>query len=738
VRRLLLAAALLLLAIAALRSIAWDAPRASTPAPGPPRGRAAETAPVFELRDVEAAIEAEPAIALEPAPARTEVEVHPKPSAEPGSKSAATLEVLVTYLGAADPAAVTRVSVSRLVQLKPLPRIQQADHEGRVAFEVEAGIALLLGVHAASGDRSPLEVSVEPLTPGERRTLTIDVPALGFLTFVGRVLDGRSPIVGAEVRMGEPAALLWTDGAALEKLAPLPPCVARSDAQGYFAVQAADFGLRALRVDAPGFVWTLAPFIEGHRTRELAREVILERAASLAIELGPLPDTEADAVRVALQTWGDWFDLPDDFRTSLDRRPLTWSAVPSAAGLVLFAGLPPGELLTLELDGIDYQRLLEHPSVRLDPGESRTIDLRRGMGGTLEGTLRDPEGRPHERAELWLAPREGENDFPREFHDFEASRARATETDGAGRFRFDDVPDGDWWVGPSPRTDCLAPREPVSLLHGRADRALELVATGGMYIEGRVVSWRSNPVTSGGVHARLQGHWKTAFAELDKAGAFRLGPLYPGRYSLLVKPGRLDPDGSGDSDPVEVDAGARDLVVICPLGARLIARADPSFGASGESLHYLLTRIGERGEHDIVSPRREAPEGVISCGSLPGSRYNLYAWTSQGRFAIVRGIELEPGVTLPEIPLVLSAGGVVRVHCRNMGSRGAFVSVTHSNVLVGKGSPRETRTFEFNVPPGRVHVELRWWEHGVGSVLTRDVDISAGGEPVDVVFDDTE
>jgi hypothetical protein len=410
--------------------------------------------------------------------------------------------------------------------------------------------------------------------------------------------------------------------------------------------------------------------------------------------------------------------------------------VPSAAGLARFDGLPPGDSLTLELEGIDEQRLLAHPPVQLDPGEARTIDLRRAMGGTLEGSLRDAEGRPHERAEIWLAPRN--YDSPRGFQEFEAHSARSTETDAAGRFRFDDVPDGDWWVGPSPTSDCIALRTSLSMLHGRADRTLELVATRGLYIQGRAVSWRSNQLASGSAAVVRDGKWPIQVAQLDDAGAFRLGPLEAGRHILVVRPGPGDADGCGDSDPLEVDAGARDLLIVCPPGASLTARAAPPFDASGESLQYLLTQLNERGFHEIVDHRHQASEGLISCRGLPAGRYNLYAWTSKGRFALVPGIELEPGVAVPETPLVLSAGSVLRVHCRYTASWSPFVSVTHSNVLVGYGSPRDKRTFEFTVPPGRVHVELRWWEHGVASVLTREVDVPAGGEAVDVVFEEED
>jgi hypothetical protein len=208
--------------------------------------------------------------------------------------------------------------------------------------------------------------------------------------------------------------------------------------------------------------------------------------------------------------------------------------------------------------GVARVLLQEPEEPTLAPGDTRRVDWVLGAGGTLACTVHEADGVPVANTELWLLrPSLGADAVSGAV----VTPTATTRTDERGAAVFEDVLTGEWIVAVARthvrdgRTDDLAPARVKARVSSPGEVVhVPLVCHRGLTIDGRVLEANgAYPTAMVMVMARSESCEAIGYSRPKDQGAFRIGPLTPGRYEVRVV-------GSGRSEPQHVDAGARDLV----------------------------------------------------------------------------------------------------------------------------------------------------------------------------------
>jgi RNA polymerase sigma factor (sigma-70 family) len=222
-------------------------------------------------------------------------------------------------------------------------------------------------------------------------------------------------------------------------------------------------------------------------------------------------------------------------------------------GQFVFRGVPPRgkgrrTYLHLWVRHPRFQTYKADPD-RLGPGRLEDITLQAGC--IVNGLVVDDKGRPVDGA--WV----------RVHAPYKPSHEQFTYTGADGRFRFEDVSPGAWWIVVEPEQQAMVMATLTTSLARPVD--LRLVASPGTYISGRVlgpdgkpsgaaaVGWLS-PLGPDGVPTKKP--IPDRMTRTAENGSFRLGPVPEGRYCIT---GLIDPPRSiGEADG---ESGQNDVVI---------------------------------------------------------------------------------------------------------------------------------------------------------------------------------
>lgn len=641
------------------------------------------------------------------------------------------LEVRVRWKGGGGPAAGVEVGVLSLPVRDGAEAANVAgvtDEEGSARLIVPPRERLVLTVTDPLGGAQTKQ-NVPPVGEGSTATVEALVERLAIgdaLVFHGIALDAAGrPVSGARVHVGAYQGLHWST--------PDPPAgrtaAATADDAGRFELRAPLADDTAVRVDAPGHAPAFEWLDGGCPTPESPCVMTLQLQASIVADLGPLLPDERERVLVTCRSSVPTLvreDADNRFGFYLAMKDLTWRGTPGADGLARIDGLPPGQDLRVSVSGLAERGWVEHPELQLQPGEVRLLRFAPGSGATVTGTLHDAEGAPLDGAELALKPGELEPwDFP---VDGERQGVRPVTTDGGGRFRFDDVSDGTWHVGPTRASGIVLIAESFAVVGGRQDRALELVGVRGETIEGRVLTRDGEPLAEVEVMAKAVDAWRMERAETDASGAFRVGPLAPGEYFLTVladdSAPRFDEGGS-----TRVATGARDVVLHPQENGALRVRLVDA--ANGTSLggFVLISSLDERrmpsgGKVETVD---EDDELVIE-GLAPGP-WSLTAWTPEGAIAVHANALVDSRI---ERSITLRAQPGTYVKIEGVGEND-FVWAVRDGMVVGIANLDGTDAGESNsrrmlLPPGPVTLLVLDAAHPEAPPVERSYEVPPGGE----------
>lgn len=494
-----------------------------------------------------------------------------------------------------------------------------------------------------------------------------------------------------------------------------------TDAEGLFVVHVPpDPTLRA-RVEARGFGTVLVPIVDGFESPATAQTVRLRPSARVVGRVV----TELRLSDISVAVTARSFDLvhPKGNSMRFVTRDVPWSAELNADGSFEFADLPPGVNLTLTLSMEGEVLLRNGEPLVLDPGEVRQVEYEIGLDGvTLTGSVVDEMGNRVPELPLWLVPatRDGPT-FLSAFNQGQVHARRSTDLDG--RFRFEGVPPGSWWLGPAPLfrkgSNVAGIARPILLQDHELEREIELSVDRGLYISGRVVDWKGHGLagcTVRGVSREAGGGPRVTSGA---GGEFRLGPLVRGRYWLYAG---APEDGFGSTARGDAQAGQNDVLLeLGPAGTlrgRLVD--DQGVGVMGQ-VHLIAVQTDGRARSQ---GRRVDRKGLFEFSNLDTGTYRLLARTVDVRFALVEDIHIEEGQVAEEITARVRPAARLRILSRFPQREGRYrlevdgAQIAHELLPPG-GAAVET------TPPGRVRCSFTMDGQ---PVITRELVLSAGEE----------
>jgi hypothetical protein len=304
-------------------------------------------------------------------------------------------------------------------------------------------------------------------------------------------------------------------------------------------------------------------------------EIALARAASLlarVVDRRGVPQFDVDIDLIARQQNGLWICAATD-----------------ELGEVRFVGLPPDVAFEVTLRPRRGPRLRpwsDPKPLKLEAGEERKQEWQLGGGATVRGRARDQHGQAVAKRDLVLTQKpggRGEVSAARVYLDGNETvrLALATVTDDEGRFEFDDVAEGSWWLGPAcpvagpnlrlDRQAVAAVAQRIEISAGAATVDVDLAFHSGLVAGGKIVDTAGQPIRAiVRAHARDAGFEGVVATWSGDDGIFRLGPLEPGTFSFVAE----NLFGGTNSAPLEVtlDTPRDDLRLELSAGAILVVR----------------------------------------------------------------------------------------------------------------------------------------------------------------------
>ncbi|MBK7644817.1 MAG: carboxypeptidase regulatory-like domain-containing protein [Planctomycetes bacterium] len=310
----------------------------------------------------------------------------------------------------------------------------------------------------------------------------------------------------------------------------------------------------------------------------------------------------------------------------------TWRAEFDASGRAEIAGLVPNAPLRVSVTA-GSKRLVELADpITIPPGATREVELKVADTCKLSGIVRDDTGATVPDLTLWLLRADRSRRLHVEFFEGD-ERVGEAKTDAQGRFTIPKVSPGTWRLCPEAKmyrdgapipADAAAPIATlVEIPTGEGEHQVELVVHRGLTITGTVLDPDGKPVNNAGVGGFSSGIWFGSSCSAE--GSFVLGPLAPGEY-------RLDADPSyhkelTSSEPVQAEAGARDVVLHLRSGGGLAGRVVDAATGEGVAAKIAVSQPGEK-HASIYCPSSKA-DGAFR--ARPAAVGNLRARCSDGR-----------------------------------------------------------------------------------------------------------
>jgi hypothetical protein len=660
-------------------------------------------------------------------------ELEGAPEAEPDRIDAAreaeaaewvTVNVLVRDLDGAPRAGAEVLLYARDGRSSPARQTRvRTNAEGRATFEAHANWELV--VWAWSERRRSSAVDVPPIPAGGAYDVVIELQEMKTTVIQGVVVadEDGAPLADAVVLLRR--ADYWTRTSAGEheidvvRTAPV-------DGAGRFRFEYEIDGRLHVAVDAPGRSMVLLTgslpdgVVSGEGAAALEnvaeepeREVRLKRAAALNARVHGRDGVGIGDVRVRLTSSGTHHVSRSRTVGSFTRGfsgDLASESVSDVTGLARFEGLAPEVPYTVELSerGEDWESRPGY--LTLQPGEERELPLGLGAGASVLGRVVSGQGKRVGYAKVWLSPV-----APVEIVTA-PNGAVSIWTDGKGRFQFDDVEDGTWWLGTAGRSDRNSSRpERIVVTAGVAPGEVVLVAWRDLAIAGVVLNPDGEPAGATHVSARVTGIAAGVSAKVGEDGTFVLRPLVGGEHELYAT-GELR--GFAPSTPVWAEAGEEDVVLRLRMGGEIRGRV--LAGASGEPApaRVLAEPLGHGSGRSVYANE----DGEFSLRGLEPGTYRLLCVAEDGTFA-ARTVVVPVGESLETCVLTLEVGGLLRL-VNPSADASAHVEVRFQGQLIASRSIESGATTDLRVPAGRTAVTAGW-AAGVWSD-SREIDLESG------------
>jgi len=587
------------------------------------------------------------------------------------------------------------------------------DGDGRCEYLIPAGRAFVLTVNTfEQRDLESQVASVAPLAGGERRSMKVRIATGRGAVWHGLAMDadtGRG-LAGARIYV---LANTSIGGAIGEPLS--------ADTDGRFDVEVPGWSQRRVRVEAPEHASVQVEL--GPGAEEPSRPVLvrLERCGQLQLRVSNAAGATLSGVAVELSAQTSGLAGLDALASDEAEH---WAGRTDEDGICPFTELPPRMPLTLELSSTDGLRRSIPDAILLQPGERASRSFVIDSGCTIEGLVADPEGVPIAGLELWLASQNLPGPYlePR----LEESLTGRVTSGEDGRFRFEQVPGGVWWIGPAPggamgrdpQQDVAPLALEVLIDEEERTHSLALTAWPAHSIRGRVVDSNGNSVANARVDAMARESGWRIESSADEMGAFVLGPFSSGLYELRA----LGTRDECASEIAVVREGTQDVLLRLRTEGSirgLVVRADGA-RVAGAQLELFGTEVSKASIRSDVN-------GTFRFPALEPGRYQVVARTDGIEVGCQHELTVEAGATV-ETEIRLERGAELRLRVAARHGEWLAFRVRSQGLLVRAGSMKAGTEQFLAVPAGSVSVELSQAE-GTGTPMVlgaRDLKMEAG------------
>ena len=384
----------------------------------------------------------------------------------------------------------------------------------------------------------------------------------------------------------------------------------------------------------------------------------------------------------------------------------------------------------------------------------RDVMVTVGSPGGIEGRVRRVDGKPAAGATVRLVPARFDPEAPWRWR-FEEREGPTAPAGAQGEFRFDGLAPGEWTPVVSAPGCVMTRGDCVKLGDGERRAGIEILLPTERTLSGRVDDPSGNPLAGAKVTAMplprsegdngeesadtnlliLQAMGESAgTATSDAAGAFRIGGLTDGRFSVNAsRAGRVPA-------AIVAEAGAEHLVLVLQEGLDIRGRAVEKGTVKGiAGLHVSVS--GYSGgpltseDHDV----RTGPDGSFALDGLAGGgRYGISfqdwddeVWAPRTVKGVAAGttdlvVEIERGLSI-EGRVVDASGSPLDT--RNLQVElaivGAFFGSTTSTEVDEDGS------FRFRaLAPGRYRLTAGSGWESRAAYASRSVEVEAGTRDV--------
>ncbi len=669
-------------------------------------------------------------VAERPVPGRVPLEA---PSMRLAASAATPARLSVRVVALESGAPLPEIALELVDQAPPREAVTETtDARGRAQFALQPGRALRLATRIHDWTARDEEREIPALVPGETRELELALATEPDTTFFGRVIDGdtRAPLAGAEVRLDDFAS--WAASAGGRSA---PGVLATtSDVDGAFELPLRSWKPGLLRVQHAGHAGALVSVPVAHASAFDPLVVALEAEALLEIVVSGASGT---ALLARASVGSHHLFQPGPWNYAWRPDPC-WEASVEGGGPARIAGLPARVPLVLKIH--EGERVLfESEPLRLEPGETRRVEVALTQGGSLAGTVADEAGRPAAGIEIWLVKDvRGE---ARLLQTFEEPLARA-RTDTHGAFRLEALSAGSWTVGPAPaRALGQPPREelaaglaqPVTLAPFERREDLTFVIWRGLYVRGRAVGPAGEGVPAASIFGGGADLGGPVLALCDGEGRFALGPLPPGTY--VVQGRSSGAGGHTSAAPVLAEAGGAEVELLFAAGCSVSGRVLRPGESARAGFWIVFWRSDGSGFPSSWSALDPLDDSFRREGLEPGT-YDLVARTQDGAVGVRGGVELETGREREGVELVLERGAHLSIVCpprseRDDESDFVRLQLWQGELFLGQGAFALGEAWRELVPAGPLTVKRLDAE---GTVLHEQEVVLAAGEEHELVL----
>lgn len=360
-------------------------------------------------------------------------------------------------------------------------------------------------------------------------------------------------------------------------------------------------------------------------------------------------------------------------------------------------------------------------------------DVPTAVGCTVRGLVIDQDDEPVASCTIWICSAREKAPVYLQFYLRERPTTQTVVTDEVGRFLFENVSPGTWWLGPAPdeeqdtrQENPVAPlAQVVEIVEGQPDIELILRVDRGLFIRGRVVGTSGEAPEHAFVVAREPERNLSCSVDVqDGKGSFVLGPMTDTLYVVTAS----GSGGDTDSEPVVVRPSGDELVLRLRPGGTLSGRIvdDDGNGVAG----WVLCTT-----HDSPTDTQRTTvldDGLFSFEGLPPGVYDIAGEAYEGGLiGFIQPVEVRGGEAVTDLLVRVSPGGRVRVQ-HDGPEKGLWICVTQRGIVVDVEGVQPGSSDEVTAPVGVVVMRMEYGEGG--RVVERTVEVKAG-ETVDIVLE---